>query len=88
MKDTDKWQFYDHFWPFLAICMFIFHKTDIQTVISMCLTGLNSDWFKSYDKDELDIQSTFVMTQDANISISDFVQKRSFAFFAFLHFVS
>jgi hypothetical protein len=29
--------------------MFIFHKTEIQTVILICLTGLNSDWFKSYE---------------------------------------
>ena len=26
---TDKWPFYDHFWPFLANCMAIFHKTEI-----------------------------------------------------------
>ena len=49
MKDTDKWQCYDHFRPFFAICMFIFHKTEVQTVILRCLTGLNSDWFKNYD---------------------------------------
>ena len=34
---------------FFAICMFIFHKTEVQTVILKCLTGLNLDWFKSYD---------------------------------------
>ena len=28
--------------------MFIFHKTEVQTVILKCLTGLNLDWFKSY----------------------------------------
>ena len=33
---------------FLAVCMFIFHKTEVQTVILKCLTGLNLDWFKSY----------------------------------------
>jgi hypothetical protein len=32
-----------------ANCMFIFHKTEVQTVILRCLTGLNLDWFKSYD---------------------------------------
>ena len=39
--------------PFLAIfspivCMFIFHKTEVQTVILRCVTGLNFNWFKSY----------------------------------------
>ena len=33
---------------FSANCMFIFHKTEGQTVILRCLTGLNLDWFKSY----------------------------------------
>ena len=31
-----------------AICIFIFHKTEVQTVILRCLTGLNCNWFKSY----------------------------------------
>ena len=31
-----------------AICVFIFHKTEVLTVILRCLTGLNLDWFKSY----------------------------------------
>ena len=31
-----------------ANCMFIFHKTEFQTVILRCLTGLNLDWFKIY----------------------------------------
>ena len=33
---------------FFAICIFIFHKTEVQTVILRCLTGLNYNWFKSY----------------------------------------
>ena len=33
---------------FFAICFFIFHKTEVQTVILRCLTGLNHSWFKSY----------------------------------------
>ena len=49
IKLTHKWQFYDHFWRFLCKCMFIFHKTEVQTVILICLMGLNSDWFKNYD---------------------------------------
>ena len=47
MKLTHKWQLYDHFWPFFAICIFIFHKTEVQAVILRCLTGLNLDWVKS-----------------------------------------
>ena len=46
---TDKWSFYDHIWPFLASCMFSFHKNEIQTVISRCLMSLNLNWHKSYD---------------------------------------
>ena len=33
---------------FFANCMFIFHKTKVQTVILRCLMGLNLDWFKRY----------------------------------------
>ena len=33
---------------FFAICMFIFHKTEVQTVILRCWMGLNLNWFKSY----------------------------------------
>ena len=32
-----------------ANCMFIFHKTEVQTVTLICLMGLDSDWFKNYD---------------------------------------
>ena len=46
---NDKWPFYDHIWPFFANCIFIFHKTEVQTVILKCLTSLNPNWFKSYD---------------------------------------
>ena len=34
--------------PFFAMCMFIFHKTEVQRVILICLMGLNFNWFKSY----------------------------------------
>ena len=44
-----KWLFYSYFWPFTVNCMFTFHKTEVQTVILMCLIGLKSDWFKGYD---------------------------------------
>ena len=33
-----------------ANCMFIFHKTEVQTVILRCLMSLNLNWYKSYDK--------------------------------------
>ena len=33
---------------FLAKGMLIFHKTEVQTVILRCLTGLNINWFKNY----------------------------------------
>ena len=46
---TDKSPFLDHIWPCLANYMFIFHKTEIQTVILRCLTSLNLNWYKSYD---------------------------------------
>ena len=34
---------------FFAICMFIFHKTEVQTLILRCLTSLNLNWYKIYD---------------------------------------
>ena len=34
---------------FFAYSTNIFHKTEIQTVILRCSTGLNFHWFKSYD---------------------------------------
>ena len=33
-----------------ANCINIFHKTVVQKVILMCLTGGNLNWCKSYDK--------------------------------------
>ena len=35
---------------FFANCINIFHKTEIQMVILMCLTSQNLNWFKSHDK--------------------------------------
>ena len=49
MNNTGKWLFYYHLWPFFANCMVIFHKTEVQTVILMCLSGQNHNWFKSFD---------------------------------------
>ena len=37
------------FSQFFAIYISIFHKTDVLTVILKCWTGLNHNWFKSYD---------------------------------------
>ena len=39
----------DHFWSFFCLLYHIFHKTEVQTVILRCLTGLNLDSFKTYD---------------------------------------
>ena len=47
---TDKWPFYDHILSFLANYIFIFHKTEIQTVVLRCLMSLNLNWYRSYDK--------------------------------------
>ena len=33
---------------FFAIWVYIFHKTEVLTVILRCLMGLNLDWVKSY----------------------------------------
>ena len=73
--------------PFLAIfmpaiCMFIFHKTEVLTDILRCLTGLTYNRFKIYDTKQKYFHFFF---------ICDFVQKlrlSSFVFFAFLCFLS
>ena len=36
------------FGHFFAICIFFFHKTEVQTLNLRCLTGLNLNWFISY----------------------------------------
>ena len=46
--------------------MFIFHKTEVQTVILKCLTSLNPNWFKSYD----------TKRKNAEMQMSVFVQNR------------
>ena len=77
-----KWPCYDQFWPFFEICMFIFHKTEVQMVIRTCLTGLNSNKFwlvqKLWQKTEIFSFPFFC----------NFVQKHKLAFFEFLRFVS
>ena len=57
---TDKQSFLDHIWPFFANYMFIFHKTEIQTVILRCLTSLNLNWYKSYDTKRKKVKNTNV----------------------------
>ena len=57
---TDKWPFCDRIWPFFANHMIIFHKTEIQTVILMCLMSLNLNWYKSYDTKRKNSESQFV----------------------------
>ena len=53
-------------WPFFANCIFIFHKTEVQTVILKCLRSLNPNWFKSYD----------TKRKNAEMQMSVFVQNR------------
>ena len=49
-RDNPKsWPFYDHFWPFSANYINIFHKTGVKRNILRCLTCLNFHWIKSYD---------------------------------------
>ena len=38
---------------FFANSINIFQKTEVQTVILKCLTGLNPNWYKSYDHKSL-----------------------------------
>ena len=47
-NDNNNCPFYNHFCPFSAKIMFIFHKKEVQMVILRCLTGLNITWFKNY----------------------------------------
>ena len=67
---------------FFAICIFIFHKTEVQTVILRCLMGLYLNWLKSYG---LKCRKMQIFPFPF---LCDFVQKHKFAFFAFLGFVS
>ena len=63
---------------FFAICIFIFHKTEVQTVILRCLMGLDLNWFKSYG---LKCSKTQIFSF---LFFCDSVQKHKFAFFVFL----
>ena len=67
---------------FFAICIFIFHKTEVQTVILRCLMGLYLNWLKGYG---LKCRKMQIFPFPF---LCDFVQKHKFAFFAFLGFVS
>ena len=58
---TDRRPCNDHTWPFFANCMFIFQKTEIQTVILRCLTSLNLNWYKSYDTKCRNVKNTNVL---------------------------
>ena len=40
-----------------AVYINIFHKTEVQTVILRCWTGLYHNWFKSYDKNEKHVKN-------------------------------
>jgi hypothetical protein len=57
---------------FFATYMFIFHKTEIQTVILRCLTSLNPNWHKSYDKNHKNI----IIAKDAFVCFWTKLQKK------------
>jgi hypothetical protein len=79
---TDRWSFSDHIWPFFANCMFVFHKTQIQTVILRCLMSLNLNWYKSYDKKHKNAKKA----KDANVCFCKKMAKKKK--WKYLHFVS
>ena len=60
------------FGHFFANCMSIFHKTEIQTVIFRCLTSLNLNWYKSYDKKHKNAKNT----KDAIVCFCTKLQKK------------
>ena len=61
---THKWPLYDHFWPFFANYIKIFHKTEIQTVILRCLVCLNPNWIKSNAM--ISVKIIFFMPENAS----------------------
>jgi hypothetical protein len=67
---------------FFAMCIFIFHKTEVQTVIFRCLMGINLNWVKSSG---LKCNKMQIFPFPV---FCDFVQKHKFVFFPFLGFVS
>ena len=69
----------DHFF---AICIFIFHKTEVKTVILRCLIGLDLNWFKSYG---LKCSKTQIFSIPFFCNV---VQKHRFAYFVVRGFVS
>ena len=52
--------------------MFIFHKTEIQTVLLRCLRSLNLNWYKSYDKKHKNAKNA----KDGNICFCTKLQKK------------
>merc|ERR1711997_1267087 len=62
---TDIWPCSDHTLPFFANYIFVFHKTEIQTVILRCLTSLNLNWYKRYDKKHKNAKNV----KDANVCL-------------------
>ena len=81
---TDKWPCNDHTWPFFAIYMFIFHKTEIQTVILRRLMSLNLNWYKSYDKKHKNTKNA----KDENVCFCTKSQKKEIFVFCVITFVT
>ena len=62
--------------------MFIFHKTEVLTVILRCLTGLIYDWLKSYDAKRKYFHFFFFLRFCTKTDICIF-----FVFYVFVFFV-
>ena len=61
---THKWPFMTIFGHFFANYMKIFHKTEIQTVISRCIVCPNPNWIKSNDM--ITVRIYFFMPENAS----------------------
>ena len=73
---------------FFAICIFIFHKTEVQAVILRWLMGLNFNWFKSYDTKRKYFHFSFFLRFFTKTDVSVFCIFCIFVFFVFLCFLS
>ena len=74
---------------FFAKYMNIFHKTEVQTVILRCWTGLKLNWFKSYDSNAKNRKSAKNAKNAKNITqMRSFLQNRKKRKRKYLCFVS
>ena len=66
---------------FFTNYMFIFHKTEIQTVVLRSLMSLNLNWYKSYDKKYKNAKNS----KDENLCFLTKSQKKRNGNNCFLH---